>query len=131
MTASSSVERLSAARRVVIKIGSTLLVEQDTGTLNRAWLDGLCADVANLKSNGKEVVLVSSGAVALGAVELGLDVRRLRLAESQAAAAAGQITLAHAYQEVLSGWDINVAQVLLTLPATRCGLYWPMVRCPW
>ncbi len=110
-----SAARLAAAQRVVVKIGSTLLVEPATGTLDRDWLDGLCADVADLKRQGKEVVLVSSGAVALGAAELGLDTRRLRLAESQAAAAAGQITLAHAYQEVLSSWDITAAQVLLTL----------------
>lgn len=112
---SSAGERLAAARRIVIKIGSTLLVEPATGTLNRAWLDGLCADVAELKRQHKEVVLVSSGAVALGAVELGLNARPLALAESQAAAAAGQITLAHAYQEVLSGWGIIAAQILLTL----------------
>ncbi len=111
----SSAERLAAARRVVIKVGSALLVEPGSGTLNRTWLDGLCADVADLRRRNKEVVLVSSGAVALGARELGLDTTRLRLADSQAAAAAGQITLAHAYQEVLSSWGIIAAQILLTL----------------
>ena len=107
-------ERLANARRVVIKIGSALFVDQQTGAMNRAWLEGVCADVADLRRAGKEVVIVSSGAVALGTRELKLS-RRSRLEESQAAAAAGQILLAHAYQEILRGFDITAAQVLLTL----------------
>ncbi len=107
-------ERLANARRVVVKIGSALFVDQTTGAMNRAWLEGVCADVADLRRSGKEVVIVSSGAVALGQRELKLP-RRSRLEESQAAAAAGQILLAHAYQEILRGFDITAAQVLLTL----------------
>ena len=107
-------ERLANARRVVVKIGSALFVDQQTGAMNRAWLEGVCADVADLRRAGKEVVSVSSGAVALGRRELKLS-RRSRLEESQAAAAAGQILLAHAYQEILRGFDITAAQVLLTL----------------
>lgn len=108
-------ERLANARRVVIKIGSTLFVDQQTGTLDRFWLEGVCADVADLRRAGKDVIIVSSGAVALGRRELKLDPRRARLEESQAAAATGQILLAHAYQEILRSFGITAAQVLLTL----------------
>ncbi|HEX6995536.1 MAG TPA: glutamate 5-kinase [Gammaproteobacteria bacterium] len=108
-------ERLLAARRIVVKIGSALFVDQRTGTLDRKWLEALCEDVASLRQAGKEIVIVSSGAVALGARELGLDVRRARLEDSQACAAAGQILLAHAYQEILRRFGIKTAQVLLTL----------------
>ena len=107
-------ERLANARRVVIKIGSALFVDQQTGALDRAWLEGVCADVADMRGAGKDVVIVSSGAVALGRGELKLS-RRLRLEESQAAAATGQILLAHAYQEILRSFGITTAQVLLTL----------------
>jgi glutamate 5-kinase len=108
-------ERLANARRVVIKIGSALFIDQQTGAMNRAWLEGVCADIADLRSLGKDVVVVSSGAVALGRRELALKRRSSRLEESQAAAAAGQIVLAHAYQEILRGFGITSAQVLLTL----------------
>jgi len=111
----SNADRLLAGRRIVVKIGSALFVEQQTGALDRAWLEALCEDVATLAREGKEVVIVSSGAVALGARELGLDPRRARLEDSQAAAATGQILLAHAYQETLRRFDIKTAQVLLTI----------------
>jgi glutamate 5-kinase len=111
----SNAERLANARRLVIKIGSALFVDQATGALDRAWLESVCADVADLRAEGKEVVIVSSGAVALGVRELKLDPRRARLEDKQAAAAAGQILLAHAYQEVLGGFGITAAQVLLTI----------------
>ena len=107
-------ERLANARRVVIKIGSALFVDQQTGAMNRAWLEGVCADVADLRRAGKDVIIVSSGAVALGRRELNIP-PRLQLEEKQAAAAAGQIVLAHAYQEILRGFGITAAQVLLTL----------------
>jgi glutamate 5-kinase len=111
----SYAERLANARRIVVKIGSALFVDQQTGALDRDWLTGVCADVAELRKARKEVVIVSSGAVALGTRELGLDPRRARLEDSQAAAAAGQILLAHAYQEILGGFGLTAAQVLLTL----------------
>jgi glutamate 5-kinase len=114
-TPSTNAERLVNARRIVVKIGSALFVDQQTGRLDRAWLEGVCADVAELKQAGKEVVIVSSGAVALGTRDLKLDPRRARLEDKQAAAAVGQILLAHAYQEVLRGFGISAAQVLLTL----------------
>jgi len=107
-------ERLANARRVVIKIGSALFVDQQTGAMNRAWLEGVCADVADMRRAGKDVVIVSSGAVALGRRELNVP-RRSQLEDKQAAAAAGQIVLAHAYQEILRGFGITAAQVLLTL----------------
>jgi glutamate 5-kinase len=107
-------ERLANARRVVIKIGSALFVDQQTGAMNRAWLEGVCADVADMRRAGKEIVIVSSGAVALGRRELNVP-RRSQLEDKQAAAAAGQIVLAHAYQEILRGFGITAAQVLLTL----------------
>ena len=108
-------ERLANARRVVIKIGSALFVDQQTGALDRAWLEGVCADIADLRGAGKDVVIVSSGAVALGRRELKIDPRRARLDESQAAAATGQILLAHAYLEILRGFGLTAAQVLLTI----------------
>ncbi len=107
-------ERLANARRVVIKIGSALFVDQQTGAMNRAWLEGVCADVADMRRAGKDVVIVSSGAVALGRRELNLS-RGTALEEKQAAAAAGQIVLAHAYQEILRSLGLTTAQVLLTL----------------
>jgi glutamate 5-kinase len=111
--------RLASARRVVVKIGSALLVEQSTGRVNRAWLDTLAEDVAALRGRGQEVVLVSSGAIALGRRELGLPAGKLELEQSQAAAAVGQIRLAHAWKEVLEPHGGAVAQVLLTLGDTE------------
>jgi glutamate 5-kinase len=110
---------LAACRRVVVKIGSALLVDPATGAVERAWLDALVDDVAKLLARGQEVVLVSSGAIALGRRGLGLAGRTLKLEESQAAAAAGQIRLAHAYQESLARHGATVAQILLTLSDTE------------
>jgi glutamate 5-kinase len=110
---------LSAAKLVVIKIGSALLVDPDSGTLRRTWLESLCADVAALRREGKNVLLVSSGAIALGRRALKLRAGPLRLEESQAAAAAGQVRLAEAYADILAGADIVAAQVLLTLGDTE------------
>ena len=112
---STNAERLLESRRLVVKIGSALFIDQDTGALDSGWLEALCRDVAWLRESGKEIVLVSSGAVALGARELDIDARRARLEDNQAAAAAGQILLAHAYHEVLRKVGLPTAQVLLTL----------------
>jgi len=111
--------RLAAARRVVVKVGSALLVERSAGRVNRTWLESLAEDVAALRARGQEVVLVSSGAIALGRRQLGLAPGKLRLEESQAAAAVGQIRLAHAWKEVLEQHGFTVAQVLLTLGDTE------------
>jgi glutamate 5-kinase len=111
--------RLAAARRVVVKVGSALLVEPSTGSVNRAWLDALAEDVVALRARGQEVVLVSSGAIALGRRELGLGNGKPKLEEKQAAAAVGQIRLAHAWKEVLGERGCAVAQVLLTFGDTE------------
>ena len=106
---------LTTARRVIIKIGSALLVDQETGAVNRRWLAALADDVAQFRARGQEVVIVSSGAIAVGRRHLSLGTEQLRLEESQAAAATGMVRLAHAYQEVLAEYDLTVAQVLVTL----------------
>jgi glutamate 5-kinase len=98
-----------------VKVGSALLVDQDTGRLNRTWLETLVEDLLRLRKRGQQVILVSSGAIALGRRHLGLAKGSLRLEESQAAAAVGQIRLAHAYKELLEASNVTVAQVLLTL----------------
>jgi glutamate 5-kinase len=117
--AATGVSRLVAARRVVVKVGSALLVEPSTGSVNRAWLESLAEDIAALRARGQEVVLVSSGAIALGRRELGLGRGKLKLEEKQAAAAVGQIRLAHAWKDVLEECGLTVAQVLLTLGDTE------------
>jgi glutamate 5-kinase len=111
-------EALAGARRLVVKIGSALLVGED-GEVRRGWLDALADDVARCRARRQEVILVSSGAIAVGRRHLGLTERPLRLDEQQAAAATGQIRLAHAYQEALARHRITVAQILLTLDDTE------------
>jgi glutamate 5-kinase len=106
---------LAQARRVVVKVGSALLVDAESARVNRAWLETLVEDLLRLRKRGQRVILVSSGAIALGRRRLGLKHGTLRLEESQAAAAVGQIRLAHAYKELLESNDVTVAQVLLTL----------------
>ncbi len=115
----STAKPLTLAKRVVVKVGSALLVDADKGRMNRAWLESFVADVARMHKRGQEVILVSSGAIALGRRHLGLHAGKLKLEESQAAAAVGQIRLAHAYKELLEAHSITVAQVLLTLGDTE------------
>ncbi|TMJ60381.1 MAG: glutamate 5-kinase [Alphaproteobacteria bacterium] len=109
---------LAQARRLVVKIGSALLVDED-GEIHRAWLDALVDDLARCRARSQDVIVVSSGAIAVGRRHLGLHGRALRLEEKQAAAATGQIRLAHAYQEALARHRITVAQILLTLEDTE------------
>lgn len=109
---------LQKYRRVVIKIGSALLVDRATG-LKKAWLDAMCADIAALRAKGVDVLVVSSGAIALGRTVLKLPPGALKLEESQAAAAVGQIALARAWSESLSTDAIVAGQVLLTLGDTE------------
>ncbi|MGD9615620.1 MAG: glutamate 5-kinase [Alphaproteobacteria bacterium] len=104
---------MTRAKRLVVKIGSALLVNED-GAIRRPWLDLLVADVARCRGRGQDVVIVTSGAISIGRRHLGLRGRVLRLEEKQAAAATGQIRLAHAYQEALARHRITVAQILLT-----------------
>ena len=108
-----SADLIGSAQKIVIKIGSALLVEN--GALRGGWLRGLADDVAWLKAQGKDVVLVSSGSIALGRAVLGLKAGALTLDKSQAAAAVGQIHLARAYHGVLQSLGLKAAQVLLTL----------------
>jgi glutamate 5-kinase len=107
------------ARRIVVKIGSALLADRTTGTLKSQWLASLIEDVASLRKAGRQVVLVSSGAVALGRYKLGLPKGTLELEQSQAAAAVGQISLAAAYQALAGEHGMTVAQILLTLGDTE------------
>ncbi|MFP7672889.1 glutamate 5-kinase [Marivita sp. S0852] len=106
---------LSDARRLVVKIGSALLVDAADGSLRRDWLVSLAQDVARIKSRGTDVILVSSGSIALGRGVLNLPPSVLPLEQSQAAAAVGQIRLARAYEEALAPHDLTTAQVLVTL----------------
>jgi glutamate 5-kinase len=110
---------LARARRVIVKIGSALLVEPSSGDIRRAWLDALADDVAALHARDADVVIVTSGAIAAGRRHLGLVDGKLKLEEKQAAAATGQIRLAHAYQTALARHGITAAQVLLTLDDTE------------
>jgi glutamate 5-kinase len=105
---------LADARRLVVKIGSALLVDDASGDIRRLWLEALADDVARCAERGQEVLLVSSGAIAVGRRHLGLTGAALKLEEKQAAAATGQIRLAHAYQEALARHRLTVAQILLT-----------------
>lgn len=100
-------------RRLVIKVGSSLLVDAD-GDLDREWLNGLAADVAEWQRGGRDLLVVSSGAIALGSGLLGISIRRSRLEDLQAAAATGQVQLAHAWREALGAHGVLAAQVLLT-----------------
>ncbi len=104
---------LKSAKRIVVKIGSALLVED--GKLRSKWLKTLAEDVAALRAGGADVVLVSSGSIALGRAALNLTDATLPLEQSQAAAAVGQIRLARAYEEALEPHKITTAQVLVTL----------------
>lgn len=106
---------LSSSKRLVIKIGSALLVDQASGDLRENWLEGLARDVAALKAKGCDVLIVSSGSIALGRGVLGLPTGALSLEHSQAAAAVGQIRLARAYETALEPHGIKAAQVLVTL----------------
>ena len=107
------------ARRIVVKIGSSLLVDHARGEVNAAWLESLAADIAALAKAGKQVIVVSSGAIALGRHVLALPRGELPLEQSQAAAAVGQISLASAYQAILKAHGLTAAQILLTLGDTE------------
>ena len=106
---------LTDAKRLVVKIGSALLVDAATGALRQDWLTSLAADVAAIKARGTQVILVSSGSIALGRGVLGLPQAALALEQSQAAAAVGQIRLARAYEQALAPHGIIAGQVLVTL----------------
>ncbi|MEM8817158.1 MAG: glutamate 5-kinase [Pseudomonadota bacterium] len=104
--------------RLVIKVGSSLLIDE-RGELNSTWLATLADDIATLHGDGSDVLVVSSGSIALGAATLGVSRRRARLVELQAAAAAGQVKLVNAYERALGRHSLSTAQVLLTLGDTE------------
>ena len=114
---------LANAKRIVVKIGSALLVDAETGQPARAWLDALAEDIDAARKNGARVVIVSSGAIALGRRVLGLA-RTLKLEEKQAAAAAGQARLMRAYEQAFERFNIPVAQALLTPDDTEQRRRW-------
>ncbi|MFZ5718752.1 MAG: glutamate 5-kinase [Pseudomonadota bacterium] len=118
---------LTAARRVVVKVGSALLVGPD-GAAHGAWLADFAGDVARLRARGQQVLIVSSGAVALGRRRLGLGRRALTLPEKQAAAAAGQSALMRAWEEALGPHGLACAQVLLTRDDTEVRRRWLNAR---
>lgn len=107
------------ARRVVVKIGSALLTDRQTGALKQSWLEAIAEDVASMRGDGRDVILVSSGAIALGRHALKLPKGALKLEEAQAAAAVGQINLAHAYQSAFRERNLTTAQILVTLGDTE------------
>ena len=111
--------RLADFRRIVVKVGSSLLVDAQAGRLNEAWLASLAADIAALHGGKRDLLVVSSGAIALGRAVLKLPAGRLELDDSQAAAAVGQIALARTWTEALSRHGITAGQVLVTLGDTE------------
>jgi glutamate 5-kinase len=117
---------LAKAKRIVVKVGSSLLVE--AGRANAAWLADLCADIARMRARGQQVLVVSSGAVALGRGRLSLPKRALTVPEKQAAAAAGQSGLMRAWEEAFEPHAIACAQVLLTRDDTEVRHRWLNAR---
>ena len=115
MTKNFNKSLINEAKRIVVKIGSVLLVDSQSGDLHSSWLNSLGQDVATWRERGKEIILVSSGAIALGRRYLQLNSGELKLEEKQAAAAAGMVRLSQAYQETLGRDGLSVAQILLTL----------------
>src|SRR5246500_2728791 len=110
---------LKKFRRIVVKVGSSLLVDSDAGEVRTTWLSALAADIARLHQGGRELLVVSSGSIALGRARLKLPRGPLKLEESQAAAAVGQIALARIWSEVLGTHGIGAGQILVTLQDTE------------
>ncbi len=114
-----SAATITKAKRLIVKIGSALLVDDESGKLHQAWLDAICEDIAEAHARGQEIVIVTSGAIAIGRGPLGMRGKKLRLEEKQACAATGQMRLTQAYQNTLDRHGITVAQVLITLDDTE------------
>jgi len=108
-------DRLSDAKRLIVKVGTNILVDQDNGRIRRAWLEALADDIAELREAGKDVIVVSSGATALGRRILGLERRTISMEAKQATAAVGQVRLSQIWREALERHGLIMAQVLLTL----------------
>ena len=123
----TAADAFSKARRIVVKIGSALLVDADSGKANRDVLTAIAADVARLRAGGRQVLIVSSGSIALGRRALGLK-KSASLPEKQAAAAVGQSLLMRAWEEVLSPHGVTCAQILLTPDDTEVRNRWLNAR---
>jgi len=119
---------LANYNRIAIKIGSSLLVDETTGLINQAWLGSLAQDIASMTMSGKQILIISSGAIALGRGRLGVDKTNLTLAEKQACAAAGQVVLTQTYEAVLDPLGLKTAQALLTLNDTEDRRRWINAR---
>ena len=119
---------LSKAKRVVIKIGSAILVDADTGDLNREWLSAICKDIADVMAQDKDVIVVSSGAIAIGRQTLGLTGNPLTLPQKQACAATGQTILTRAYADCMKDYGVTTAQALVTLGDTENRRRWLNAR---
>jgi glutamate 5-kinase len=119
---------LAAARRIVVKVGSSLLVDERTGSADRAWLAAFAADAARMRERGQQLLIVSSGSIALGRRRLGLGRKRLDLPGKQAAAAAGQSLLMHAWEEAMAPHGVTTAQILLTRDDTETRRRWLNAR---
>lgn len=128
LTPHASLSPFAHTQRLVIKIGSALLVDTETGDLRTDWLTNLCADIHGLRQSGMDIIIVSSGAIAIGRHRLGLSGRTLSLPEKQASAAAGQSHLTQAYEKALAEHDLITAQALLTLTDTEDRRRWLNAR---
>ena len=115
---------IARARRLVVKVGSSILIDPQTGLADEAWLNAFASDVARVRARGQQIVVVSSGSIALGRMRLGLGRRRLSLPEKQAAAAAGQSLLMRAWEEAFEPYGMMCAQVLLTREDTETRRRW-------
>jgi glutamate 5-kinase len=115
----SQLPALDDFRRIVVKVGSSLLVDHNRSRIKHEWLASLAEDIATMHRSGRDVLVVSSGAIALGSSVLGMGAGPLRLEDSQAAAAVGQIVLARTWSEVLGAHGITTGQVLVTLQDTE------------
>ena len=124
----ATLDSLASTHRVILKIGSAILVDAETGELRTSWLDSVAQDIADLKARDVDVVIVSSGAIALGRARLGLLGRKLSLAEKQACAAVGQSLLTRAYETALETHEVTTAQALLTLNDTENRRRWLNAR---
>lgn len=119
---------LAAFKRVTIKVGSSLLIDSDSGKLREDWLASLAVDIAALKAQGIEIIIVSSGAVSMGRRLLGLNAKSLPLDKLQAAASVGQIALSQAWRDALAQHDITTGQILITPNITEERRYYLNAR---
>jgi len=111
--------KIEEVNRIVIKIGSSLLFDEETNKLNFDWLMSLAEDVKYLKNLNKEVVIVSSGAIALGAKDLAIEMKEMKLDINQAISAVGQIHLMSSFKAAFEKNEFKVSQILLTLDDTE------------